>query len=149
MEKEIHILLADDDKDDVFFFKRALKEITIPYRFTYSEDGEKLMQYLNTTISDLPDVIFLDLNMPRKTGTACLEEIKSSEKLKHIPIVIYSTSYLPEVADVLYEKGAHYYMQKCDFLELPKEIKKALKLLLANPSKPSREQFVVNEKTTV
>lgn len=141
--KQIHIILADDDSDDVFFFKKALKSVDIPTRLTITENGEKLMQYLENNPTEPPDVIFLDLNMPRKTGNECLAEIKGEEKFKNIPVVIYSTSYIPEVADLLYQVGANYYLQKCDFNELAKKIEAALTLLTNNPAQPPRNKFVV------
>lgn len=142
--KDIHIILADDDFDDQFFFKRALKEINITARLTIVNDGEKLMEYLENNAAERPDVIFLDLNMPRKTGHVCLTEIKGEKKFKDIPVVIYSTSYMPDVADLLYRVGANYYLQKCDFDEMTKKIAAVLILLENNPAQPSRNKFVLN-----
>ena len=62
------ILLADDDLDDLFFFKKALSEIPIETELTTAHDGEELMAYLTENSDHLPDVLFLDLSMPRKTG---------------------------------------------------------------------------------
>jgi len=139
-----HILLADDDNSDRFFFEKALKEITIQTKLTTVEDGEQLLNYLKKNSNHLPDVIFLDLNMPRKNGNECLSEIKSDEKLKHIPIVIYSTSLYEDIANILYQNGAHYYLQKCDLKDLPAYIQKALTLLSENPGQPSKDKFILN-----
>lgn len=139
-----HVLLGEDDPSDRFFFEKALKAITTPTELITAQDGEKLMDYLKNNPSHLPDVIFLDLNMPRKTGYECLSEIKVEEKLKYIPVVIYSTSLHEEIADILYQNGAHYYLKKCDFSELPEKIERILTNLKKDPSKPARENFVVN-----
>lgn len=141
--KQWHILLADDDKFDRYFFDLALKELSIDTRLSQAEDGEKLMQLL-TTSTELPDVIFLDLNMPLKKGDECLVEIKANKNLAQIPVIIYSTSLHPEVTDLLYRNGAHYYLKKCDFDKLPAAIQEILQLLSENPQQPTREKFIVH-----
>jgi CheY-like chemotaxis protein len=102
--KQLNILLADDDADDCFFFKKALKEIPVENNLTIVRDGEQLMNYLleNTSGDGGTDIIFLDLSMPRKTGFECLQEIKENERLKDIQVVMLSTSY---PRDTVYEKG--------------------------------------------
>ncbi|MDP1747703.1 MAG: response regulator [Bacteroidota bacterium] len=144
VNKQWHILLADDDDSDRFFFEKALKEITIQTKLTTIEDGEQLLNYLKNNSNHLPDVIFLDLNMPRKNGNECLSEIKSDEKLKHIPIVIYSTSLYEDIANILYQNDAHYYLQKSDLKDLPAYIQKTLTLLSDNPGQPSKDKFIIN-----
>src|SRR4028118_19225 len=103
-----HILLADDDVDDIMIFKEVLNELNLPVRLTTIDNGEKLMQLLQEDEA-LPDVLFLDLNMPRKTGMECLKEIKSAEALRRLPVVIFSTSFKKETVDCLYESGAQFY----------------------------------------
>lgn len=145
MQKQLHLLLADDDKDDRFFFKKVLSELSIPTSLTVAEDGEKLMAYLSKHNKNLPDVLFLDLNMPRKNGSECLVEIKSSKKFKDLPVIIYSTSLHEEVANLLYEKGAHYYIRKTDIIELKKVLHYILKRLAENKfTRPKRNEFVLN-----
>ena len=121
----INILLADDDKDDRFFFEKALKEISILTNLKTVNDGEELMEYLGNNIEHLPDILFLDLSMPRKTGFECLTEIKENIKLKNIPIVVFSTSfsrdtiYEMNLANKLFELGAQNYIRKPgDFSQL-------------------------------
>lgn len=143
-QQPIKILFADDDNDDCFFFEKALKELQIATDLQIVIDGERLMAYLSKNSEQLPDVLFLDLNMPRKSGSQCLQEIKASEKLKNIPVVIYSTSLNDTIADVLYGYGAHYYLQKCDFTELPNSIQKVLSLLAENSNRPPRNKFVLS-----
>jgi CheY-like chemotaxis protein len=135
------ILLADDDNFDHFFFRKALKEISgVNPHLSIVKDGEQLINFLST--KSLPDVIFLDLNMPRKNGAECLIEIKKNPKLKDIPVVIFSTSFREDIADDLYKNGAHYYLQKCDFSELAESVFSILSLLAENPGQPPRDKFI-------
>jgi CheY-like chemotaxis protein len=144
MKKTLQILLADDDKDDRFFFKEALTQIQVPTNLTVVEDGQKLITFLSANKTQLPDILFLDLNMPRKNGNECLSEIKRDKRLSQIPVIIYSTSLHDEVADILYGKGAHYYLKKCNIVELPRAINQILALLTKNPKQPSRAKFVLS-----
>jgi CheY-like chemotaxis protein len=145
MEKLLNLVLADDDKDDRFFFEKILKELPIQTRLSTVDDGEKLMQYLAENHKKLPDVLFLDLNMPRKNGSECLEQIKADKRLKDLPVIIYSTSLHDDVADLLYEKGAHYYIQKADIIELKKVVHYALRLILEKKfERPGRDKFIIN-----
>ena len=129
----LSILLADDDTDDRFFFDKALKEIPIATHLTTVNDGEQLMSYLAENSEHLPDVLFLDLNMPRKTGFECLSEIKGNEKLKDLFVVMFTISY-PHNADfeltiinLLSKIGATDYIRKTsDFAQLKKVIHNAL-----------------------
>ena len=86
------IFLAEDDPDDRSFFEDALNALALQTVLVISEDGEELMTALEETVPPQPFVIFLDLNMPRKNGFECLKEIRESDKLKDIPVVVLSTS---------------------------------------------------------
>ena len=116
--KQLNILLADDDKDDCLFFKDALGELLPSTNFTAVHDGEQLMQLLSDQTNKLPDVLFLDLSMPRKNGYECLTEIKENIKLKGIPIIMFSTSYSRdknyerEMINTLNKIGAQDYIRK-------------------------------------
>lgn len=115
---QINILLADDDEDDRLFFSMALSKISMPTTLATVEDGESLMDYLTKGQCIIPDVLFLDVNMPRKNGLECLVEIKANERVKDLPVVIYSTFMNSAVSDVFYQKGAHYFLRKCNLSEL-------------------------------
>lgn len=145
MKKQLNLLLADDDNGYCFFFNKVLEELPVKIQLATVEDGEELMQYLSKNRKHLPDLLFLDLNMPRKNGSECLEEIKRNKKLKNLPVIIYSSSLNEDVADLLYQKGAHYYIRKTDCIELKKTIHEALRLRLETKFKrPEREGFVLN-----
>jgi response regulator RpfG family c-di-GMP phosphodiesterase len=147
----LNILLADDDKDDCLLFQDALKELTIATTFVAVYDGEQLMRHLLEKKNKPPTVLFLDLNMPRKNGFACLEEIKSNENIKQIPVIILSTSYDEKIANRLYKNGAlHYIFKPIDFSDLTKIIEKGLLLISKGAtSQPSRENFLLNNLKTI
>lgn len=140
-----NLLLADDDTDDCIFFKEALQELPVTASLLTVHDGVELMQLLTTKETTLPDVLFLDLNMPRKTGIECLSEIKNNVKLKDLPIVIYSTSCHTDTVDMLYSIGANYYIRKAaEFSNLKKTIHEVLiRIMQKNISKPGKDTFVV------
>lgn len=140
----LSILLADDDKDDRFFFSKALKDISVQTQLDTVEDGAELMTYLKKK-AKLPDILFLDLNMPRKNGMECLAEIKSNAELKSLSVVIYSTSLNEDIADLLYKNGAHYYVRKADLAELKKILFQILTLMVENKfATPSRSKFIIS-----
>ena len=120
-EDYINITLADDDEDDRLFFTDAFDEIKITTRVKTFNDGVYLMDYLNSEDATLPNVLFLDLNMPRKSGLECLKEIKQNPKFKDIAIAIYSTSASEEDIENTFVQGANIYIKKpSDFKTLKK-----------------------------
>ncbi|HZV68467.1 MAG TPA: response regulator [Saprospiraceae bacterium] len=141
-----NLLLADDDIDDCILFKEALEDIDLNSSLTTVSDGRELMQYLFNNQHALPDVLFLDLNMPRKTGYECLSEIRENKVFQDLPIVIFSTSFDPQIVNLLFEKGAHYYIRKpADFLELKKLIYKAITSSCDEKKHPQlKEHFVLS-----
>lgn len=141
----LNILLADDDQDDRFFFEETLKTLPIPIHLTTVEDGEKLMNYLFKNTERLPDILFLDLNMPRRNGSECLTEIKLNKKLQHLPVIIYSTSVNEMIADELFKNGAHQYIKKTDLTELRKILHYILSIAAEKKlSLPPRNKFVLS-----
>ena len=117
----INILLAYDDIGDCMFFKEALEELQLQTTFTAVHDGEQLMQMLTKNSNEIFHLLFLDLNMPSKNGFACLTEIKHSEKLQSLPVIILSTSYVESIANLLYINGAqHHICKPSDFSLLKK-----------------------------
>ncbi len=138
----LNILLADDDMDDRFFFDKALKEIPIASQLITFNNGEQLMEYLTAHAGQLPDILFLDLSMPRKTGFECLSEIKENEKLKGLTVIMLTTSFTrgldleDNLSKTLIRMGATDYIRKpVEFNELKQIIHQALKNLAAKPGK--------------
>jgi CheY-like chemotaxis protein len=142
MQKASNILLADDDDDDRLLFTDVVREYARDLKLSFAINGEHLMTKLRA--ENLPDVLFLDLNMPLKNGIECLEEIRRDEKLKDLPVVIFSTSSHPGTISQMYDIGAHLYVRKPnDFNALRKAISEVLKRDWGTPVRPPKEDFVL------
>ena len=143
--KHLNLLLADDDIDDCIFFKEALEKLPLSTHLTTVHDGEQLMHLLLKETYELPHVLFLDLNMPRKNGFECLSEIKLNKKLKQLPVIIFSTTLDQEVVNLLYKNRAQYYIRKpAEFLQLKKVIQQTVTLLTRELTAPE-ESFVTGK----
>ncbi len=118
----INICLADDDEDDRLFFTDAFDELKINTKVSTFKDGVELMDFLNNADSILPNVLFLDLNMPKKNGVECLLEIKKNANLNDIAIAIYSTSSSEEHIEETFVNGANIYIKKPNDFEKLKKI---------------------------
>jgi CheY-like chemotaxis protein len=143
-----NILLADDDVDDYTFFKEALKDFPLATSLNWLQNGEELMQQLTNEANAIPDILFLDLNMSRKNGFECLAEIKLNERLKDLPIIIYSTSFHNVIANKLHKNGANYYISKpSEISELKKAVQKMITLVREeNILQPAIEDFVLTSE---
>jgi len=108
----LFILLADDDEDDCIFFRDALQEIKVKTNLTLVNDGTQLMKYLDNEDNFVPDLVFLDLNMPFMNGIDCLIEIRKKSRLKDLAIAIYSTSSSDENVEDAFINGANIYIRK-------------------------------------
>ena len=113
------LLLADDDPDDRLLVRDALEEGRLVADLRSVEDGEELIDYLHRrgkyadpNDSPHPDLILLDLKMPRKSGHQALEEIKGTPELKHIPVVVLTTSKAEEDIVRAYNSGANSFIVK-------------------------------------
>jgi len=123
-----------------------LEELGLTSNLITVNNGVELMKLLTADTDNLPDVLFLDLNMPLKTGNECLVEIKRNKELKDLPVVVFSTSFDDRVVNTLYETGAHYYVRKPnEFSKLKQVIYNALLLVSKTYKKqPDKESFVLN-----
>lgn len=118
---QLNIMLADDDEDDRLFFREAFEEVKIKTNIFTFNNGVELMNHLNNPDNPLPDIIFLDLNMPRKSGLECLQEIRSNERLRQLSVAIYSTSSSEKDIEDTFIQGANVYIKKpSDFSKLKK-----------------------------
>lgn len=139
-----YLLLADDDIDDCDLFTDALNELEQPAILKTVHDGEQLMYFLTNETNVLPDILFLDLNMPRKNGLECLSEIKNNDRLKNLSVIIFSTSFDKEMVNKLYTSGALYYISKPnEFTKLKKVIYTAIKSASGSMNKIPIENFVL------
>ncbi len=106
-----NVLLAEDDEEDVLLFNTVLAELNQSITVKVAADGILLMTLLKQATT-LPEMIFLDLNMPHKNGFECLSEIKGNERWNSIKIVILSTSSQPQQIENAYKGGADLYLAK-------------------------------------
>lgn len=112
MKENLKILIVDDDADDKKLFIDALEEIDASIECISAIDGKQALELLNDNDGSLPDLIFLDLRMPRIGGKKCLLEIKKNALLSHIPVIIYTTSNEIEESKELKELGAVHFISK-------------------------------------
>lgn len=108
----ILITLADDDEDDRLFFTDAFQELKINTIVNTVNNGKELLKYLNHPKTVLPNIIFLDLNMPILNGIDCLKQIKLNDKFKDIAVAIYSTSSSDQDVEDTFVLGANIYIKK-------------------------------------
>ena len=124
------ILLVDDDEDDQLLFIDAIGEIDKSIQCRVANDGLEAILSLETK-SPTPDLIFLDLNMPKMNGYQCLAQLKKEAKFREIPVVIYTTSKIESDRERTLKMGARYFLTKpSDFSELIGELTRILKLEL-------------------
>jgi CheY-like chemotaxis protein len=105
------ILIAEDDPEDCILIKEALEECHLTPDVTFVADGEELLARLRDD-DNLPGLIILDLNMPKKDGREALRDIKANAALNHIPIVILSTSNIDDDVVLAYSMGVNSFITK-------------------------------------
>jgi DNA-binding NarL/FixJ family response regulator len=142
MERQRHLMIVDDDEDDRNLFIEAFKEIAPDKIITYAQDGIHLVEQLEFIE---PDVIFLDLNMPRKNGLESLRELRCSDKYANLPVLIYSTAADHAHIDSTYKLGANLYIQKpVSYQDIKKIIRKLLAIKLDDICpQPPRNKFLL------
>jgi CheY-like chemotaxis protein len=144
-KKPLNIILADDDKDDQEIFLEAMQEIAPHVQVTVCGDGNQLMNTLFKKGSILPDLIFLDLNMPLKSGDQCLRDIRQSEELRGIPVIIYSTSRHEAHIEKTFLNGANFYFPKPhSFDDLKAVMQKIFNFHWNEFLRPDKAKFVLN-----
>ncbi len=117
----IYVLLADDDQDDRHFFRDAFEALKMKTVVKTVNDGVALMSHLQQPDAWLPHVLFLDLNMPQKSGMECLGEIRKMPAMKNVAVAIYSTSASEADIEETFVMGANIYIKKpSDFATLKK-----------------------------
>jgi CheY-like chemotaxis protein len=103
---------VDDDVDDTFLFNEMLEQVSPAVSFQNAVNGQEALDVLRSGKQPLPDVIFLDLNMPRMDGRQCLSELKEDPGLKSIPVIIYTTSSHPKDIEQTLQNGAVCFITK-------------------------------------
>ena len=109
----INIMMVDDDEDDRLMFADAIAETRLICQLTTAVDGQDMIDQLKSMeIADQPDLILLDLNMPRMDGREALEILKNDKRLRLTPVVILTTSNAEEDIIKSYDCGANSYIPK-------------------------------------
>jgi CheY-like chemotaxis protein len=129
------ILLIDDDEDDRALFKEAVSSLDHDLQCWTANDGQQALDVLTYELIVLPDLIFLDLNMPKMSGIEFLTAIKKNRQHKNIPVIIYSTSSNPEDLRKCQELGA------TDFITKPSDFKELIKTLSMLLNQHLQESF--------
>ena len=138
------ILLAEDDEDDFLLFHEAIKEFKNGLKLDWVKDGEELITELGNDVKT-PDMVFLDINMPRKNGFECLTEIRQDQKWKQLPVVIYSTSKDKALVNWMYNSGANLYLCKpSEFQQLKTTLQTVINMdWKTRTTYPPFEQFLI------
>lgn len=112
----IHILLVEDNEGDILLTREALDEAKIITKLSVVRDGKEAMDFLNKegeySNADMPDMLLLDVNLPKKNGHEVLQYIKGNESLKHIPVIILTTSSSPKDINISYNNYANCFITK-------------------------------------
>jgi CheY-like chemotaxis protein len=120
------LVLVEDDPDDCFLFRKALADITDSLQVQFVTDCDLLISTLD---SFLPQLIFMDINMPKKSGFICVDEIRGLSRHASLPIIMYSCASEPLQIQKAYAIGAHLYLLKPDsYDELVESLQKILGL---------------------
>jgi chemotaxis family two-component system response regulator Rcp1 len=114
--RQWEILLVEDNQADIRLTREALREINVNHRLRVAEDGIAALEYLKGVLGDglatRPDLILLDLNLPRMNGLEVLAIIKSSEQMRSIPVIILSSSSADADVSEAYRLNANSYAKK-------------------------------------
>ncbi len=133
MNKPTVFYIIDDDTDDQNFLIEALKELYPLIECFTAFNGQEGLKKLNSNDFPNPSLIFLDLNMPKISGRQFLYEIKNHPRLKHIPIIIYTTSSHQKDMDDLKKLGASDYLVKAtDHMTLMEKLNTILPVVLSS-----------------
>lgn len=139
----LRVLFVDDDTDESYLFNEALEHAGLDIELSRAKNGNDLLTFLNNEPL-LPDLVFIDLNMPYKDGLEALTEIRKQHKFKELPLIIYSTIKNDNQIDSSYEHGANLFVVKPnDFEGMVKVVKKVCTIDWKNFPTPKREEFLI------
>ncbi|MHC1635701.1 MAG: response regulator [Candidatus Methanospirareceae archaeon] len=136
-EKELKVLLVEDSEEDVMIIERALEKSALKNRLFIVRDGEEALDFLfnrgkytDKGSYPKPDVILLDLRLPKLDGIEVLKRIKQEDELKDIPIIVLTTSERDEDIIKSYEEGVKGYIKKSVFIQKVPKMDKLIDALL-------------------
>lgn len=127
--KEVHILLVEDNEGDIVLTLEAFEESKILNKFSVVRNGKEALDFLfrRPPFADAkePDIILLDINLPLKSGIEVLQEVKNDDRVKHIPVIMLTTSSSERDISLSYKHHANCYITK------PVEVSKFLEAVNA------------------
>jgi CheY-like chemotaxis protein len=139
------IILAEDDVDDQNIFQIALQEVDPAIRLDFVANGKELLSLLQNFT---PDLLFLDLEMPYKNGLECLVDIRDNPLLKHLPVIVFSSTTKPSNIQTAYEMGANlFFIKPPVYQDYLSSIKAILNLNWEEPDRV-RDDYCVNGRYT-
>lgn len=116
LAKPVHILLVEDNEGDIVLIKDAFEEAKIVNKLTVTRDGDQALSFLHKTNgyenADMPDIIILDVNLPKRNGHEVLKSIKEDMNLMHIPVIMLTTSSSPSDISKSYKNHVNCYITK-------------------------------------
>lgn len=137
-----HVVLADDDKDHGFLFRMVLKQVDPSKTVSIVKDGAELMDFLKKKV---PDLLFLDLNMPCKNGLECLNEIRQELQLKDLPIVVYSSStHMTDIQKSYLHEADLYMVKPFNSFHLRNALESIIKLDWIKQTREQKYYFINN-----
>jgi CheY-like chemotaxis protein len=142
----VNIHIVEDDKDDFLLLKEAIEHVLPKFCLNHSSDGKTFLQSVSEDAD--PDLIFLDLNIPKKNGIECLVELRKQDKLRLTPVIIYSTSSNFDDIDLCYKNGCTLYLVKpTSSRDLLTQVRKIFfRLGLPKQELQFKEMFVVRSR---
>jgi len=137
-----HVVLADDDKDHGFLFRMVLKQVDPSKTVSIVKDGAELMDFLKKKV---PDLLFLDLNMPCKNGLECLTEIRQELQLKDLPIVVYSSStHMTDIQKSYLHEADLYMVKPFNSFHLRNALESIIKMDWIKETREQKYYFINN-----
>lgn len=138
----LNVVLAEDDPDDLVIFQLAIDSLPLDIHLTHEDDGEKLLALLRRYI---PDIIFLDINLPQKNGINCISEIRKDTRLDNVPVIMYTAHTHEKFIGDSFSGGANFYLLKSNSVS---ELARRLGLVFSVKWKkfsyyPPKSQFVI------
>ena len=138
-----HVFFASGSPDDSLLFQQVITELPYLVHPSMAKDDEDTLKALNE-LSDIPDLIILDLDLTGKNGLECLLEIKANKKFESLPVVVYGTTSYPAAINQLYQGGAHLYLHKSENSGFKTLIQHVLSINWKEKiAQPPREEFVL------